>query len=110
MKKLDAIGRITLPKEIRDRNGFKTDDLFEIYERGDEVILKPMKVNYTINESQMSILRKVYSMVKDTDLLEENELSILKEACKCTDLVCPTCKEPLYLTSDNTYKCLKCGN
>ena len=109
MKKLDAIGRITLPKELRDRNGFKTDDMFEIYERGDEVILKPMKINYSINESQMLLLRKLYVMIKDTDILEESELITLKEICKCTDIVCPNCKEPLFLTSDNTYKCIKCG-
>lgn len=109
MKKLDNIGRITLPKEIRDRNNFKPDDLFEIYENGSEIVLKPMKKNYNIDESQMNIIRKVYSMIKDTDLLEESELSILKETCKCTDLVCPTCKEPLYLSTDNTYKCVKCG-
>ena len=109
MKKLDAIGRITLPKELRDRNGFKTDDLFEIYERGDEVILKPMKINYSINESQMLLLRKLYVMIKDTDILEESELITLKEICKCTDLACPNCKEPLFLSSDNSYKCIKCG-
>lgn len=109
MKKLDTVGRITLPKEMRDRNNFKTDDLFEIYERGDEIILKPMKKNYTISESQMSIIRKLYSMLKDTDLLEDSELSTLKEICRITDSSCPTCGELLYISNDNTYKCMKCG-
>lgn len=109
MKKLDSIGRITLPKEMRERNGFKTDDLFEIYERGDEIVLKPMKLNYSISDSQMLVLRKLFLMVKDIDLLDDNELNILKEVCKCTDMTCPNCKEPLFITSDNTYKCMKCG-
>ncbi len=109
MKKLDSIGRITLPKEIRDRNGFKQDDMFEIYERGDEVILRPFKSNYSINEEQMDVIRKFYNMVKDTDLLEENELDVLKDVCKCTDTVCPKCKAPLFLTKENTYKCISCG-
>lgn len=109
MKKLDSVGRITLPKEMRDRNNFKTDDLFEIYERGDEIVLKALKKNYTVNELQMGILRKLYSMIKDTDILEESEITILKEVCGFTEISCPKCGEPLYLTSDNTYKCMKCG-
>ena len=110
MKKLDMLGRIVIPKELRDRNGYKTDDLFEIYERGDEIVLKPLKLNYSISESQMLVLRKLYMMVKDIDLLDESEIAILKEVCKCTDLHCPTCKEPLFLMTDNTYKCMKCGD
>ena len=109
MKKLDTVGRITLPKEMRDRNNFKADDLFEIYERGDEIILKPMKKNYTISENQMFVVRKLFSMDKDTDLLEDSELATLKEICKFTDIICPKCGEPLYLANDNSYKCLKCG-
>lgn len=109
MKRIDAKGRIILPKEIRDRNGFKTDDLFEIYERGNEIIFRPMKTNYSITETQMSVIRKLYNMVKDTDILEESEITTLKETCGFTEIPCPTCNEPLYLTSDNTYKCMKCG-
>ena len=77
---------------------------------GDLIIVKPMRLNYTIDETQINIIRKIYNMIKDTDLLEENEIQTLKEICKCTDLVCPKCNEPLYLSSDNTYKCIKCGD
>jgi len=109
MKKLDSIGRITIPKEIRIRNGYKTDDLFEIYERGDEVVLRAMKKNYTLNEMQMYIIRKLYNIVKDTDVLEESENTTLREICGFTDVACPNCGEPLYITADNSYKCMKCG-
>ena len=110
MKKLDGVGRITLPKEIRERNGYKTDDMFEIYERGDEIILKPLKSNYSVSESQMAVVRKLFLMIKDTDLLEDSEISTLKEICKFTDTLCPKCNEPLYMTSDNSYKCIKCND
>ena len=109
MKKLDGIGRITIPKEIRDRNGYKTDDLFEVYERGDEIILRPMKTNYSISEQQMTLVRKLYDIVKDTEVLDDSELITLKELCKITNTPCPNCGELLYLTSDNSYKCMKCG-
>lgn len=110
MKKLDTVGRITLPKEMRERNGFKPDDLFEVFERGDEIILKPMKKDYRISESQMSVIRKLYNMIKDTDILEESEIMTLKEICKFTDVKCPNCNENLFLTNDNTYKCMNCEN
>lgn len=110
MKKLDTVGRITLPKEMRERNGFKPDDLFEVFERGDEIILKPMKKDYRISESQMSVIRKLYNMMKDADILEESEIMTLKEICKFTDVLCPKCNENLYLTSDNSYKCMNCEN
>ena len=102
-------GRITIPKSIRERNKLKADDLFEVYERGDEIVFKPAKPNYTIKENQMYIIRKLYGIVKDTDILEESEITILKETCGITDIACPKCGENLYLTSDNTYKCMKCG-
>ena len=95
---------------MRERNGFKADDLFEIFERGDEIVLKPMQSNYKLSESQMMIIRKIYNMIKDTDLLEESEITILKEICKFTDVSCPNCKEKLYLTVDNSYKCMNCEN
>lgn len=109
MKQLDIAGRITLPKEIRERNGFKPNDFFEIFERDDEIVLKPTQVKYKVNESQMMIIRKLYGIVKDTDVLEDSELATLREICKFTDMVCPNCNENLYLTSDNSYKCMNCG-
>lgn len=109
MIKLYENGKVTIPKSIRERNNLKTNDAFEIFERGDEIVLKPMHSNYNITENQMYVVRKLYNMVKDTDLLEESEITILKEICGITDITCPKCGENLYLTSDNTYKCMKCG-
>lgn len=109
MKKLDINGRIGIPKEIRERNGFKTDDAFEVFERGNDIIFRPLKSDYKVTENEMYIVRKLYNMIKDTDILEDSELNILKEICGITDVKCPKCGENLYLTSDNSYKCMKCG-
>ena len=102
-------GRFTIPRPIRERNGLKAGDLIELYERGDEIVIKAVKPNYTITEPQMYVIRKLYSMVKDTDILEESEVNILKETCGFTDIKCPKCNEDLYITSNNSYKCMKCG-
>lgn len=109
MKRLDVAGRITLPKEIRERKGYKTDDLFEIYERDDEIILKPMTLKYVIDDDQMKVLRKLYGIVKDTDVLDESEMGLLKKMCNVADVMCPKCNESLFLTAENTYVCAKCG-
>ncbi len=110
MKKLDLAGRITLPKEIRERNGYKADDVFEIFERADEIVLKPLKKRYSINENELSVIRDIYNMLKDTDVLEDSKLATLREICRLSEVLCPTCNEPMSLTEDNTYKCMNCEN
>ena len=110
MKRMDFNGRIGIPKEIRERNNFKADDMFEVFERGNDIIFRPIKSDYKVTENQMYVVRKLYNMIKDTDILEESEITILKEICGITDIACPKCGENLYLTSDNTYKCMKCEN
>lgn len=109
MVQLYENGKITIPKNIRERNNLKANDMFEIYEKGNEIVLRPTKPNYNITDTQMFVIRKLYNMVKDTDLLEDSEIAILKETCSISDIKCPKCDENLYITSDNTYKCMKCG-
>lgn len=45
IRKLDELGRITLPKEIRDNLKIKIQDLIEIYVNGSSIILKKYKPN-----------------------------------------------------------------
>jgi AbrB family looped-hinge helix DNA binding protein len=108
MNKLDVYGRITLPRSIRERNGMKPDDVFEIYENGEDIILRPMKKPYRIFEDEMDVIRKVYELIKDTDVLEESELVTLSEMCGTSDVKCPNCNKNMYLTNENTYKCINC--
>lgn len=39
--KLSAKGQIVIPKDIRDRLGLAEGTIFDVIERGDEVVLKP---------------------------------------------------------------------
>lgn len=42
-RQLDAVGRITLPKELRKSLGFKDRELLEIYTEDDKIILENVK-------------------------------------------------------------------
>lgn len=43
IRKLDQLGRITLPKELRDNLGFEENQPLEIYTKEDLIILKRYK-------------------------------------------------------------------
>lgn len=43
VRKLDELGRITLPKELRSTHGINEKDPIDIYIEGDVICLKPVK-------------------------------------------------------------------
>ncbi len=40
-RKLDNLGRIVIPKELRDSMGLKPEDKLEIYISGNDILLRP---------------------------------------------------------------------
>ena len=52
---------------------------------------------------------KYYKIITGKCPLEESEISTLREICGFTAVAWPNCGEPLYITADNSYKCMKCG-
>lgn len=108
MKKLDSLGRIRIPKEIIVKNNYKANELFDIFEKDDGIFMRPTKIKYQITEEEMNLIRKIYNMIEDVDLLDENELEELRNMCKFTDINCPNCNRPLVITNDNSYKCINC--
>lgn len=39
-RKVDTLGRIVIPSELRDKFGIKTNDYLEIYTDGDRIVLE----------------------------------------------------------------------
>ncbi|HEY6009867.1 MAG TPA: AbrB/MazE/SpoVT family DNA-binding domain-containing protein [Nitrospirota bacterium] len=65
--RLDRLGRVVIPKDIRDRLGVRPGAEIEIYEKGNEVVLKPVERESSLKLKE-GIL--VYSGTATGDLRE----------------------------------------
>lgn len=106
MKKLDDLGRITLPVSLRKKYNLVGNVTFEENERG--ILIKRAEDTYFINDEEMYCLRKIYNMLKINDLLDENEDLILKNITKATGKVCPNCEKMLFKFASGVVRCLDC--
>ena len=43
VRAVDDLGRVVIPKELRDTKGIKSSDSLEIYTEGNKIIFKPYK-------------------------------------------------------------------
>ena len=109
MKKMDINGRVGIPKEIRERNHFQADEMFDVYERGDEIVFRPIKPITKVTEEQLNVIRKLYNEVIKNSILNDKELKMLADVTGASNIICPRCGECLFLTGDNNYKCVNCG-
>ena len=109
MTQLDVNSRIGIPKGIRERLGLKKGvSNVEIFEKDGDIIVRPLVETFNVTKNQMEVVRKLYNMIKDIDLLETTELKILKEACYISDVSCPKCGTDMYYTKDKRYECPNC--
>lgn len=104
MKRIDELGRITIPKKIRDKHNF---DNVEIIETEDGILIKTLEEHYELKDYQLDLLRKLYFTIKDSMILEDTELEELKEICRVSNVKCPNCKEDM-IVDNGSYKCIKC--
>ncbi len=69
-KKIDSLGRIVLPAELRKSHLLSEGDRVEIYLEDDLIILKKADTSYTIHKALM----KLKSTVEDESLNLRNEI------------------------------------
>lgn len=108
MKKVDNIGRITIPKDLRTKYNLETGMNYEIIEESDSLTIKPLNKNFTISNEDMKALRKMYIMLSDSGILDAYYDEILARITKKSESKCSECGAYLFLTNENTYKCFKC--
>ena len=108
MKKIDSIGRVTIPKDIREFYKITDATDVQIIDNGNGILIIPSNRPYTITQNDMKTLRKLYIMLNESGLLDDEYSQKLAKITKETDSKCATCGSKMFLTNDNTYKCYKC--
>lgn len=80
IRRIDDLGRIVIPKEIRRQLGIAEGDLLEIVLDGDKLYLEKYIVSY---EYEKHILGIIERMMNDYDLTDKKAkaISLLKDAC-----------------------------
>ena len=109
MRNIDSVGRISLPKNIRDKFGLKEGSALRIEEGDGYIKVIPDKApEYKIEEESMDFLRKLYNNLKENNLIEENALKRLGKIVGVTNNTCINCGANLFVTNDKKYECVKC--
>ena len=80
IRRIDDLGRIAIPKEIRRQVGIEEGDLLEIVLDGDRLYLEKYIASY---EYEKHILGIVERMVNEVDVTDEmiKAISLLNDAC-----------------------------
>ena len=110
MKRLvDSAGRVQLSKELREKYNLKIGSSYNLIEEENYIRLEPANKLFTIDNEDMKVLRNLYLMLADNGLLDDYYDTILSKITKRSEIKCDKCNNYLFLTTDNTYKCFKCG-
>ena len=109
MRKVDDLGRVCIPIDIRKRYNINENTDLQIIDNGNGIIIYPADRPYLISNNDMETLRKLYIMLKDSGLLDDDYSEKLSKITKESDTKCADCGSNMFLMSDNTYKCYKCN-
>lgn len=108
MKTMDSLGRLTIPKDIREKLNIKSDCAFQILAEEDYIKLVPAIKKHSISDDDMTTLRKLFIMLKNSGLLDNYYTEELARITKQSESKCSICGENMFLTTDNTFKCFNC--
>lgn len=80
IRRIDDLGRVVIPKEIRREMQIKEGDPLEICLDGDKLYLERYIASYEYEKHIMGLIER---LVTDADLTDEKAkvVSLLKEAC-----------------------------
>ena len=109
-KIVDSIGRVLIPKDLREKYNLKPGTDYFIIEEKDGLRIEAQEKLFTISNEDMKVLRKLYLMLSDNDLLDDYYETILSKITRKSEIKCDKCNSNLFITNDNSYKCFKCGD
>lgn len=109
MIKIDSIGRINLPKAMRERYGFNYGVSVNAIDTGEGILIKPAEGIYKIKESDMQVLREIVDYCKTLNVLSDDATATLSAICRETEVKCPSCNKNMYQKADLTYYCSSCS-
>jgi AbrB family looped-hinge helix DNA binding protein len=75
--RLSTKGQLILPKEVRERHGWEAGTVFEVVERGDAVLIRPVE---TLPETRLEDLLGCTGYRGPARTLEEMDEAIEREA------------------------------
>ena len=108
MQKVDCVGRVTIPKNLRKDFNLNEGNDCDIIPTDNGVLIVPKISTYSVGVEDMNALRKLYIMLKNSGFIDDYYDEILSKITKKTEINCTECGENLFLTTDNSYKCFKC--
>lgn len=108
MRRVDSVGRVIIPKDIRKELNLNTGSGYELIKEEDSIRIIPTESAFKVYNEDMKALRKMYLMLEESGMLDSYYDEILSRITKRTDIKCETCGANLFLNKDNTYKCFKC--
>jgi AbrB family looped-hinge helix DNA binding protein len=108
MKTMDSMGRLTIPKDIRERLNMQDGCDFNIITDGETIKLIPAITKHQIDDADMIALRKLFIMLKSTGILDSYYTKLMAKITKQSENKCYKCGENLFLASDDTFKCYNC--
>ena len=80
IRRIDDLGRVVIPKEIRRTLGIREGDPLEIYIQNDMVCYKKFNAEGELG----GLLDKVYLLLEEKNELSEDEIELRKLIRKCT--------------------------
>lgn len=107
MTKLDSIGRLLIPKETRKRLDMDKKE-YEVIEKDEELIVRPVQKSYRLTENEMDFLRDVLNLTNPLGILDESQLQMFSDICRLTTSKCHKCDSYLYVNANGVYTCRKC--
>lgn len=106
MNRIDRLGRLGIPQGLRVKYDLNNGgEIVDIIDNENGILIKPRKHLYTLNEQQMTNLRRLYLMLSNSGLIDSEYALKLANITRMSESVCAKCGSKLFLNNDNTLKC-----